>query len=190
MQSVAFLGHGPGESMPDRKAATPFAVHTHRIDADLDARPYVVPGESGGHTGVHWTAVRDADGYGLLVQYSCCDAPVVEVMGVDAARQGKKATRPSGMRGAQVSVSRVSVEQRRRAEHAHELSTDVQASAVHMHVDTAHQGVGAQVEHSITGGDDIWGTYPQFLVDPSGPWNFALRLTPVRPDSCSVPWSL
>lgn len=66
--------------------------------------------------------------------------------------------------------------------HRHKLPKpkDLRGRAIHVHVDTAHAGVGGVGE----GGSKLWATAQQFMINPKcGPWTFSLTLTPIDADT-------
>ena len=63
-----------------------------------------------------------------------------------------------------------------RAAHVHELPQP--AGPVHVHIDTAHAGVGG-VSLTQDGFPLVWGAYPQHGIAPVGPWTYELQITPI-----------
>ncbi|CAJ1429509.1 unnamed protein product [Effrenium voratum] len=160
MSKMSWLGYGPHETYPDRKAAD-WKVHCSQVD-DLHV-PYVVPSENGGRADVHWAAFTAPSGEGLLLQYSCNDEPAPDSVPQDQ----EPSKRPAGTRGAQLSASRYTMEEVEAASHRHKLPTAT-ARPVQVHLDTAHLGVGGVGE----GGSKLWATATQFFVSPQkGPWS-------------------
>lgn len=167
---MTWLGCGPGETYPDRKAAGDWSIHCKDVD-DLGV-DYIVPSENGGRADVHWAAFTARTGDGLLFQYLCPDAAA----SLDDPKDGAAEQRPRNMQGAQVSASRLSLEELENTSHRHLLPKVNESRPVHVHLDTAHAGVGGVGE----GGSKLWATATQFLINPKcGPWNFSVILTPI-----------
>jgi len=70
LQQLEWLGRGPGETYPDRKAAGWFGRFTSTPAKQFF--PYVVPQESGNLEDLRWIALRDQDGHGIL---ACSTVP-------------------------------------------------------------------------------------------------------------------
>jgi beta-galactosidase len=120
--------------------------------------PYMYPQESGGRTDVSWAALRDARGAGIaFVCTSNSSAP--------------QAPAPPG--GAPLlslfSAARHSWREVEAARHQHDLAGGA-SRPVHVHLDTAHMGVG---------GDDSWSpsVLEAYLVRP-GVYEFGVALLP------------
>ncbi len=64
-ETFTWLGRGPEESYPDRKAGVAIGLYTGSVD-DQHV-PYVVPQENGNKTDVRWAALQDAQGRGLML---------------------------------------------------------------------------------------------------------------------------
>jgi len=62
---LSWFGPGPLETYPDRVSGQRVAIHSGRVAEQR--HPYVVPQESGNHTGVRWATLTDDDGRGLCV---------------------------------------------------------------------------------------------------------------------------
>jgi beta-galactosidase len=62
--SVQWFGRGPFENYWDRKTAAFVGLYETTADEPF---PYVSPQEYGNRTDTRWLAVRDAEGYGLLI---------------------------------------------------------------------------------------------------------------------------
>ena len=102
-----------------------------------------------------------------LFQYLCPDAAA----SLDDPKDGAAEQRPRNMQGAQVSASRLSLEELENTSHRHLLPKVNESRPVHVHLDTAHAGVGGVGE----GGSKLWATATQFLINPKcGPWNFSV----------------
>ena len=141
-------------------------------DVDDLGVDYIVPSENGGRADVHWAAFTATTGDGLLFQYLCPDAAA----SLDDPKDGAAEQRPRNMQGAQVSASRLSLEELENTSHRHLLPKVNESRPVHVHLDTAHAGVGGVGE----GGSKLWATATQFLINPKcGPWNFSVILTPI-----------
>eukprot|EP00928_Gymnodinium_smaydae_P099328 TRINITY_DN9445_c0_g2_i2.p1 TRINITY_DN9445_c0_g2~~TRINITY_DN9445_c0_g2_i2.p1 ORF type:complete len:1310 (-),score=261.96 TRINITY_DN9445_c0_g2_i2:145-4074(-) len=171
---LTWLGRGPGETYPDRKAGADWAVH--RGDVDDQHVDYIVPSENGGKADVHWAALTDPlePGHGLLLRYGCDqEAPPDEVPGDAPASR-----RPAGTSGAQLSVSRWTRQELEVARHRHELPLwgcpeALRRRPIQVHLDTAHSGVGG----AGAGGEKLWATASQFLITPRGsPWKYTISL--------------
>jgi len=176
MSKMSWLGYGPHETYPDRKAAD-WKVHCCQVD-DLHV-PYVVPSENGGRADVHWAAFTAPSGEGLLLHYSCNDEPAPDSVPQDQ----EPSKRPAGTRGAQLSASRYTMEEVEAASHRHKLPTAT-ARPVQVHLDTAHLGVGGVGE----GGSKLWATATQFFVSPQkGPWRYQVGLQPLTAESWQGP---
>lgn len=179
LSRVTWLGRGPGESYPDRKACCDWAVHSSDV-AGLHV-DYIVPSECGGKADVHWVAlVEPSASDGLLFRYSSRDSPPPpEALGGGAA--GK---RPAGTSGAQLNVSRWTRAELTAAAHNYELPAcrdraALAARPVQVHLDTAHLGVGAAGEKP----DTLTKIAPQFLMRAEAtPWTYNVELRPVGSD--------
>lgn len=66
--TVQWLGRGPQENYPDRKAGAPIGIYTYHV-ADMVER-YPRPMEMGNRTDTRWVAITDTHGIGLLVSAS------------------------------------------------------------------------------------------------------------------------
>jgi len=173
LSTVSWLGRGPHECYPDRKASAFFNVHQRSVE-EMHF-PYIVPGECGGVADVQWVAAQDSQGNGLLVQYTCDDhAPAVEDF-----PSGVPGARPAGMCGAQVSVSHYHPHTMPDAAHDYQLQ---KSNALVMNIDTAHCGIGG------TGGatEGVWIYYKQYYIDPCANWDYELNLTPLVPGQLEV----
>lgn len=58
-ESLAWLGHGPGECYTDRQAGSRFALH--RSTVSLEYEPYVFPQEHGHHTGTRFVEIGSSE---------------------------------------------------------------------------------------------------------------------------------
>ncbi len=63
--NVQWLGRGPGENYPDRKAGSPVGIYARKV-ADMVER-YPRPMEMGNRMDTQWVSVTDNSGVGLLV---------------------------------------------------------------------------------------------------------------------------
>lgn len=63
-EHFSWLGRGPHESYPDRKSGARLGLYHSTVDAEYV--PYIHPQEHGNKTDVHWVALTDAQGAGLL----------------------------------------------------------------------------------------------------------------------------
>ena len=107
-------------------------------DVDDLGVDYIVPSENGGRADVHWAAFTGTTGDGLLFQYLCGDAAA----SLDDPRDGAAEKRPRNTQGAQVSASRLSLEELENTSHRHLLPKVNESRPIHVHLDTAHAGVG------------------------------------------------
>ncbi|OLP89576.1 Beta-galactosidase [Symbiodinium microadriaticum] len=158
LSTMTWLGCGPGESYPDRKVASDWAVH--RSDVDTQHVDYIVPSENGGKADVHWAAFTDGSfGHGLMLTYSCGDGEAQQDKPEDAASE----KRPACTRGAQLSASRWTQEELELNSHRHKLPARQALSSrpVNVHLDTAHAGVGGVGE----GGSRLWATANHHCMD-------------------------
>ncbi len=64
-ENIQWFGRGPWENYSDRKTAASVGVYSTSLSTQV--LPYVSPQEYGNRTDTRWLAVRDPDGYGLLV---------------------------------------------------------------------------------------------------------------------------
>lgn len=80
-RNTEWYGRGPGESYQDR--TTGMRLGRWTLDAAAWAHPYVRPQETGNRTGVRWLALRDGEGWGLLV----AGDPEVEATAIPYARE-------------------------------------------------------------------------------------------------------
>jgi beta-galactosidase len=79
--ATEWYGRGPGESYQDRTDGE--RLGRWSLDVADWAFPYVRPQETGNRTGVRWLALRDDDGFGLLV----AGEPEVEATAIPYARE-------------------------------------------------------------------------------------------------------
>lgn len=63
-ETFTWLGRGPQESYPDRKAGLPIGLY--RASVSEQYVPYILPQEHGNKTDVRWAALANADGTGLM----------------------------------------------------------------------------------------------------------------------------
>jgi len=150
---ITYCGRGPFENYCDRKKGASMGVYSQTAD-DFHV-PYVFPSESGGRSDVRWMVFEDAyaqntlGAAGMAVSYSCVDEPEWSMDEENRLGDGPETfKRPAGTRGAQVSVSRLRVNQLDKAKHQHELSRDLnewRAQTLKVIIDTAHMGVGGDV---------------------------------------------
>lgn len=179
--TVSWLGCGPQESYPDRKAAAPLAVHQRTVE-EMHV-PYIVPGESGGVADVQWAALQDpsAEGRGLLFRYRCQDlkdAPEV----VHAVANRIPQRRPAGTSGAQFSATRWTPQEAAEAPHDYRLPRGTDRPVV-VHLDTAHCGVGG------TGGatEAVWRYDEQYFISPRAEqWSYEVELVPLAAGQLAV----
>jgi beta-galactosidase len=64
-ETFTWLGRGPQESYPDRKAGVAVGLYTGTVDEQYE--PYIMPQENGNKTDVRWAALSNAQGTGLMV---------------------------------------------------------------------------------------------------------------------------
>lgn len=116
-QYIEWLGRGPHESYPDRKASAFWGHHVASVE-DMHT-PYIVPSENGGRSDAKYVDLFNHTGSG---------------------RRNKlrlSAETPSFF--SQFSVSNFSIETIHRAQHEHELVED---QNVQVHLDAYHMGIG------------------------------------------------
>lgn len=63
--NVRWLGRGPGENYPDRKAGTPIGIYNLKVQDMVERYPF--PMEMGNRMDTTWVALTDDDGVGLMV---------------------------------------------------------------------------------------------------------------------------
>lgn len=97
-------------------------------DVDDLGVDYIVPSENGGRADVHWAAFTATTGDGLLFQYLCPDAAA----SLDDPKDGAAEQRPRNMQGAQVSASRLSLEELENTSHRHLLPKVNESRPVHV----------------------------------------------------------
>eukprot|EP01083_Nonionella_stella_P025558 70354_1 len=170
-EQVQYLGCGPHESYPDRKASSIFGVHETTVSAMHV--PYILPTENGGRSDVQWVQFQSNKNKNktIRIQYAFPENAAVgkEFFDGDDLSQSepKPSKRPSDMKGAQFSASRYSVNDLTQAKHQCELpDVDVDRSPIYVHMDTAHQGLG---------GDNSWTPtlHDQYRVHAKS-WNYTL----------------
>ena len=170
MSKVEWCGRGPHECYPDRKRSAQVGVYESTVDAMHV--PYVVPSENGGRADVQWCKLSDPEsGEGIKLSYKTDDkSPREEVKEgfPKQMTQGKTCPRPAGTTGAQLSVSRYSVEELEQAKHQYELTP---SEKIHVHLDTAFMGIG---------GDSSWlpQTHKQYRVSGSK-WTYNVKIEPL-----------
>ena len=147
LSKVEYLGLGPFECYPDRKAGAILGVHS--CDVDEMHTNYIMPSESGGRSDVQWVKMHDGDSEqpALLVSYAFNgpDAKSEFFDGYDLslAQPKRGDARPAGMQGAQMCLTRYTIGELTFARHQHELhSIDKDSSDIYLHIDGAHCGVG------------------------------------------------
>jgi beta-galactosidase len=154
--TMQYEGRGPNECYADRKASNPPGLWEMTVDEGHV--PYVVPSENGGRCDVTSLTMRsnDKNKNTFKVTYEQVDEepppkeqPLTGVFIHKGGHAGEVRKRPAGVKGAQINLSRYSVEELNRARHDDELvgrregqEGDVAHKTVHLHVDTAHMGVG------------------------------------------------
>jgi len=116
---VSWLGKGPEESYPDRKACAFEGVYSNTV-GNLHV-PYIVPGENGARADASWVAVYSKD------------------CGPEA---GVLFTAEGGKQFEQFSASPYSLEDLEQAEHTSDLPHLSHSQAVHVHLDHRHMGIG------------------------------------------------
>eukprot|EP00924_Labyrinthula_sp_SR-Ha-C_P003057 snap_masked-scaffold_50-processed-gene-0.12-mRNA-1 protein AED:1.00 eAED:1.00 QI:0/0/0/0/1/1/2/0/1554 len=98
--------------------------------------------------------------------------PLKNVLQANVALEGELSFRAAGMTGAQLNVSKFTVEELDKADHQSELPSwnDVEARPTQVLLDTAHMGLG---------GDNSWlpASHKQYRVRP-GIWRFQLCIQP------------
>jgi beta-galactosidase len=109
---IEYFGLGPYENYIDRQAGVWFDQFKDSVDKMYT--PYILPQENGARCQVSWTALRDADGNGLLI------------------------IAPETM---QFTVSRFSAQQMYGAKHTNELKAE---DCVYLYLDYAQRGLGTR----------------------------------------------
>lgn len=66
-ERLSWLGRGPHESYPDRKAGAPVGLYQSTVDEQYV--PYILPQECGNKTDVRWVALQNEEGNGLLLSF-------------------------------------------------------------------------------------------------------------------------
>lgn len=170
-EHATWLGRGPHECYPDRKASAYLGVHS--MSVRQMHTPYEMPSENGGRADCTQITLSTAAGSAVQFIYSTPDDPPQEEISMTGKRcptseAGELGARPADMSGAQVSVSQFSVAELEQATH----DTDLQAGSsgsVHLHIDTSHMGVG---------GDSSWEprTHRQYCIAPrpGTTWNYSV----------------
>ncbi len=72
-ETLTWYGRGPHENYWDRKKSAHINVYQTKVDSMLGS--YIIPGETGNRTDVHWAALTNDQGTGLLIT----GMPVVEI---------------------------------------------------------------------------------------------------------------
>ncbi|GBG26838.1 Beta-galactosidase [Hondaea fermentalgiana] len=167
---VEYLGRGPHETYPDRKASAPLGVYECEVDAMHV--PYIKPSECGGRADVQWAAFRSrGSGRGFRISHAS-PTPVRREVFPGVSPKGIEmpgpSARPTGMSGAQLNVSRYTVDDLATAKHQSELPDIDRSSPLYIHIDTAHMGLG---------GDVSWQprTHDQYKVHSKG-WKYRLKI--------------
>jgi beta-galactosidase len=155
LDQVVYLGRGPHECYPDRKAGAPMGIYGADVD-DMHV-PYIVPSENGGRSDVQWAAFLDAGRAGLLCEWTPPADPPASL------------EPPAGM---QLNASRYTPGELEDAKHQYELPRHPDRVVVHL--DARHMGVA---------GDSSWEPclHPPYFVKPEREWRYGVKLIPVRP---------
>ena len=135
-QQIEFYGRGPHENYPDRKSSAHLGRYSMQVD-ELHV-PYVFPGECGGRTDSRWISWKNTS----------------SGMSITASLSSSHTGSP---RYGQFSSSFYSLQALDQSRHNAELQQD---TCIHVHLDTAHMGVG---------GDDSWSptVHEEFLIPPT-----------------------
>ena len=146
---VTYYGMGPEECYSDRSKGARLDVYTRLVKDNV--QPYLVPQETGSHTGVRWAKVTDRKGRGM--EFRAADF-------VDS--KDPFASRPGTM---EFSALPYTPEQMEEAMHPYELPP------VHFTV------VRCTLKQMGIAGDDSWGarTHEEFLVRSDKPLHFAFE---------------
>ena len=167
LQHLTWLGRGPHENYPDRKAAAHVGLYHSTVAQQIV--PYIVPCESGGKTDTQWVALRDDathTGCGLLV----------------VAQQHKPFALFSALPFSTAALAM--------SKHTSDLGLDIDDGngdggsetyaqhhkVVHLTIDHAHMGVG---------GDVSWlpCVHDPYLIKP-GRFAYSYTLVPLRRGTC------
>jgi beta-galactosidase len=65
LESLTWYGRGPQENYCDRKLGAAVGIYQSTVSEQFT--PYVYPGECGGKEDTRWLALRDSEGFGLLI---------------------------------------------------------------------------------------------------------------------------
>lgn len=168
---VRWQGCGPHECYPDRKRGAKQGVY--EMPAEEMHEPYIHPTENGGRCDVKWCTLTDpTSGKGLGITYRTSDEvnAVEPKEGFDGEPLPTASARPAGTQGAQLSVSKYSIDQLDDAKHQVELQP---SDGWHVNIDTAHMGLG---------GDCSWLPYvhPQYQVRGQA-WTYGVGLHVLDP---------
>jgi beta-galactosidase len=146
---LQYYGKGPHECYSDRKESAVEGIH--QMDIDKCHVQYVVPSENGGRCDVQWLSLSSntVDHRRVRILYTQLDdeeapaeQPLTGFFIHDGGCVGDGSKRPAGGKGAQINVSRFSVNELAAANHDDELVRSLDGNVVHLHVDSAHMGVG------------------------------------------------
>jgi len=172
-EQVRYLGCGPFECYPDRKAGAKMGVYTESNVDDMHV-PYIWPGECGGRSDCQWVEMRSKQSKkAIRIEYAMPENFEVReeyFPGMDLSEsEPAPAARPSGMRGAQFNASRYTVEELQAAKHQYELPNVNGDTPIKLHIDTAHMGIG---------GDVSWmpRLHKQYRVHAKT-WDYRIRLS-------------
>ncbi|CAK9111531.1 Beta-galactosidase (Beta-gal) (Lactase) [Durusdinium trenchii] len=173
-EQVEYFGQGPVESYPDRKAGCRMGVHQTEVD-DMHV-PYIQPSENGGRADVQWvqfTSRHTGKQFRMSYAFPEHDEVRPELFeGLDLSKtQAAPSRRPAGMFGAQFSASRYTPQEIHKAKHQIELPLRGKDSPIHVHLDTAHMGLG---------GDVSWfpKTQQQYRVI-GAEWRYRVKIDPL-----------
>ena len=149
---VTWYGLGPEETYIDREEGGKLGVYS-ALASEM-VQPYLVPQETGNHTGVRWAKVTDRRGRGLLLTAA------------GGYLGSRSAAAPDGASIMNFSALPWSPEQMEEAKHVWELPRP------------CYTVIRCAVMQQGVAGDDSWGarTLPQFLVDSGDRIGFSVMM--------------
>ncbi|CAM9775737.1 unnamed protein product [Chrysoparadoxa australica] len=149
---MRWLGQGPHETYPDRKASGIIDVYQGSVASQHV--PYMSPQENGGKSDVQWVALMpDGEGTGVLL----------------------KPCRSRDGAGWQANAAYYSTAEMEHAVQCKDLAPKQPGQApVHLHLDCRHMGVGG--DNSWL--PDV--THPEYQISP-GQYSYEMWIRPVNP---------
>ena len=196
MSECKYHGRGPDECYADRKRSNQEGIWKMNVD-DCHV-PYVVPSENGGRCDVHSMILSSSSfeesssigsesssdstnanaGKHILMRYNTTaddetspeEAPEQGLFFHQGGQAGRAGKRPAGTNGAQIMMSRFTMEELNSSIHDDELLRNDERE-IQLYVDTAHMGVG---------GDTGWTpeTHLQYRIkaEIGTKWKYQLEL--------------